>query len=312
MATWDLPDVPFTPSALGLSPSAVRRALERGAIRRVVHGVYVDNAVPNSLEVRSVALQLVVPEHAFVCRSTSSWLFGVDVLPVSVKVRQPRVEVAVREGATALRRPGVVSYVEHLADDDITEYAGVRTTTPLRTAADLMRWLPRYNAVGAADSFLRSGLVDRPQLAAEQERWFAFKGVRQMRELVAFADPLAESPRESWLRLLLHDAGFPATVCQHPIPRPGDVEPFRLDLAIPDAMVGFEYDGEEFHPPEQVESDEIRRVYVRSRGWTLIVARRGDLERPQRLVDAVGYFVAPVRRARPGMGIRTGFVGVAA
>ena len=304
--------VPFTPADVGLSRNAVRRALRRGAIRRVVNGVYVDAGAPDSLELRSAALQLVVPAHAVVCRGTAAWLFGVDVLTAPGSVRELLVEVAVLEGAAALRRPGVVGFVEHLGGDDITEMSGVRATTPLRTAADVLRWYPRYSAVGAADAFLRSGLVDRPQLTAEQDRWFGFKGVRQLRELVAFADPLAESPRESWLRLVLHDAGFPATTPQYRIPRPGGLQPYRLDLAIPEARVGFEYDGAEFHPLEQADDDEARRAYIRSRGWTVIVVRRGDLERPQRLVDAVGYFVTPVRRARLGMAVRTGFVGTAA
>jgi very-short-patch-repair endonuclease len=148
--------------------------------------------------------------------------------------------------------------------------------------------------------------------SADEARWFGFKGVRQLREQIRFADPRAESPRESWLRLQLHDAGFPATDLQVAVDRGPGREPYRLDLAIPEVMVAFEYDGAEWHPPEQEAADNERRAFIRRQGWTLIVVRRGDLERPQRLVDAVGMFITPVRAPRRGSGLRTGFVPAAA
>lgn len=107
----------------------------------------------------------------------------------------PTLDLAVVEDAAALRRPWVRSYVEHLSPSDICEMDGLRVTTPVRTAADLGRWLPTYDAI------------------------------------------------------------------------------------------------------------------IRSVGWTIIVLRRGDLERPQRLVDAVGMFVSPVRPPRSGLGGRNGLSG---
>ena len=42
-----------------------------------------------------------------------------------------------------------------LRQDDIVEIAGVRVTSPLRTAADLLCLLPRREALAAADALMR-------------------------------------------------------------------------------------------------------------------------------------------------------------
>jgi very-short-patch-repair endonuclease len=301
-----IPDGPFTRVGSGLSKQSLRSLLGRGTIRRLGYGVYAPTAAPDSLELRAAALALVVPPHTVICRTTAAWMYGLDVRQHAEDLC---LDLAVTEGAAAVRRPDVRGFVEMFDESDVVLIGDLRVTTPTRTAADLGRWLPRYRAIGVLDLFLRSGLVTREQLLAEEERWFGFKGIRQLRELIRFADPRSESHRESWLRLLLHDAGFPETELQIPIDRGPGREPYRLDLGIEEQHVGFEYDGDEAHPPEQEAADAARRSYIRRQGWTVIVVRRGDLERPQRLVDAVGMFVAPVRRPRQGLEVRTGFVG---
>ncbi len=297
---------PFTLASSGLTRRALRHRLASGAIRAVLPGAYLAAGVPLTVALRAQALQLVVPPHAVVCRATASWLYEVPGPFLGADAWTPTLDLAVVEGAAALRRPHVNSFVEHLAPEDICLVDGIRVTTPLRTAADLGRWLGRYDAIGSLDAFLRSGLVGREQLVAEADRWFGFRYVKQLRELVRFADPMAESHRESWLRLLLHDAGFPPVELQWPVERGPGTEPYRLDLAIPSLRTAFEYDGADSHGPEQTAHDDERRRFIRGLGWTLLVVRRGDLERPQRLVDAVGMFVSPIRPPRRELGVRTG------
>lgn len=52
--------------------------------------------------------------------------------------------------------------------DHIVEKAGVRLTSPARTALDCARWLPRYEAVAALDQFLRRGV--KPEELAKMAR----------------------------------------------------------------------------------------------------------------------------------------------
>jgi hypothetical protein len=64
---------PFTRTealAEGIEAAAVRTMVRRGRIRRVVQGVYVDSAVPDSLELRAEALAKVLPDDSVICRQT--------------------------------------------------------------------------------------------------------------------------------------------------------------------------------------------------------------------------------------------------
>ena len=293
-------DGPFTAEGSGLSRKALRLRLRRGQIRRVCTGTYADARTPDTVPLRLAALALVLPSGSVACRSTAAWVHGIDTLPIGSRQREPALEIAVLEGTTAVRRRGIRSYVEQLGPGDVVRIGTTEVTSPLRTAADLGRWLPRYHAIGALDAFLRSGLVSRTELRTATDRWFTYAGVKQLRELVELADPRAESPRESWLRLALHDAGFPAPEPQFAVHRGPGLVPYRLDLALPDLMVAVEYDGAEAHPLTRIVQDEERRTFLRQRGWTVIVVRRGDLERPGRLAEAVGMFVTPVRQPRRG------------
>jgi len=99
----------------------------------------------------------------------------------------------------------------------------------------------------------------------------------QLRQLIALASALSESPGESLTRLALIDAGLPEPELQHWVMVRG-VPTYRLDLAYPAHRVAIEYDGQAFHDsPEQGARDQARRRWLRDNGWTVIVVRREDL-----------------------------------
>ena len=116
-----------------------------------------------------------------------------------------------------------------LAAGDIMVISGVRVTTPLRTALDLGCHLHRRDALAALDQFMRHHGLGREHMTTEALRFFRRRGVVQLRQLIPLADPRAESPRESWTRLAIVDAGLPCPEPQHWIEVDG-VPTFRLDL----------------------------------------------------------------------------------
>lgn len=154
---------------------------------------------------------------------------------------------------------------------------GVQVTTPLRTALDLGCNLRRRDALAALDQFMRLHGVTREQLARGAVRFFRRRGVVQLRQLVPLADRRAESPRESWTRLEIIDAGLPCPELQHWIEIDG-VPTYRLDLAYPRLRIVVEYDGEEFHDQtaEQRRHDAERRTWLAEHDWTIIVVKKGD------------------------------------
>ena len=252
-----------------IDESALRRMAQRGEIRRVVRGVYVDARVPDSLLVRATALALVLPKGVVVCRSTAAWLHGIDVLEINAHLRAPEVEVCSRDGSAAIRRPDVKGYSALLPDRDVTVVAGIEVTTPARTAIDLARWCERPDALAYVDALLHAGLVVPDELRWMLDESAGLPWIGQAREMVDLADGRAESGMESRMRLRYLDAGFPAPECQIPILDDAGVERYRLDCGVKRRLYGFEYDGVLFHGPERAEHDAARRRWIAGRGWTV-------------------------------------------
>jgi hypothetical protein len=185
--------------------------------------------------------------------------------------------VCALRGHQPTERNGMNGRSRDLTTRDVMVIEGVPITTPIRTALDLGCLLRRREAMAALDAFARIHDISSDQLELEGRRYRRRRGVIQMRELVGLVDARAESARESWTRLAIHDAGIIAPEPQVWIEVDG-VPTYRLDLAYRRARVAVEYDGWDAHErtPEQRAHDLARRTWLRENGWTVIVIRRGD------------------------------------
>ena len=182
-AGWPL-DQPFTMAQAtsgGLSRDVIARLTRQGVLRRVLKGVYVDAALPDSLQLRSSALSLVVPESAIVTDRTAAWLHGVSVLAANDHLRAASVSLFQLPGHTRVRTRGNVGGERTLLDTDIELVGGIRVTTPLRTALDLGRLTSRDDAIGCLDALLRLGRFTQRELLTELPRFRGFRGVVQLR-----------------------------------------------------------------------------------------------------------------------------------
>lgn len=278
----EFPETPFTPAdlpRLGISRRRLRDAVRDGVVRRVVRGVYVRDDLPDTIELRASAVALVVNRHSVVCDRTAAWLHGIDAFGYADTDVFPPIETCVLRGHDPSDRQGVDGRTRDLKPRDIMFLHRVAVTTPLRTALDLGCCLGRHRAIAALDQFMRVHGITREQLGHEIPRYFRRRGVVQLRELVPLADARAESQRESWLRLDIHDAGLPAPQPQYWIEING-IPTYRLDLAYPKHKIVVEYDGEEFHrrTDEQKERDAERRRWLVEHGWTVIVVDKDGLQ----------------------------------
>jgi hypothetical protein len=272
--------------ANGMSRRMLTDLLASGVLRQPLYGVLVDSRVPDSLPLRAACVTLVLPPGAAVCRRTAAWLYGVDCRGPGEQHEVPVAECVVPKIGNPVRRYGVRGYEAHLPPEDVCVVDGVLCTTPLRTAIDLARFLPPFLGLAAIDAMAHHGLVDPAALAVRVEDWRGDKFVAQARRLIALCEPKTESFGESWLRLRVVDAGFPAPTAQ--INLPDDASPrWRLDLGYPELKVGLEYDGEKYHSSEgQLAHDEQRRLdCFHSFGWTVhgftkshVLGQRMDLE----------------------------------
>jgi len=110
-------------------------------------------------------------------------------------------------------------------------------------------------------------------LSAEVLIHDGLRGVRQARELIAYADPLAQCRQESHLRLILRDAGLP-------MPRPQlMVGPYVLDLGYGAERVGVEYDGSSHLDRQRLRADPTRHNWLEGHGWAMRYFTDHDLYR---------------------------------
>lgn len=211
--------------------------LTRGQLRwnyTALHpDVYIANDGQPTLAVRTEAAALWVP-GGFVTGRAAAALHGAafidDDAPVEVIGRSRRP------------RPGVIVRAERIAPDETTTVAGLAVSTPVRTALDLARHLPRTRAIAHLDALAAATGLDPQEVLELATRYPGIRGVRLARQRVPLLDPGAQSPRETWLRLLVIDAGFPRPETQIEV-RQGSFTAF-IDMGWRELKIGLEYDGD--------------------------------------------------------------------
>ncbi|OBK49094.1 hypothetical protein [Mycobacterium sp. 1081908.1] len=170
----------------------------------------------------------------------------------------------------AYRRPpsGIRTWSDRVADDEIQLIAGIPATTPARTALDLACRYPMDKAVAAVDALARATglkMIDVEMLA---DRYGGRRGIRGARQALALVDPGAESPRETWLRLLLIRAGFPPPQTQIPVYDDYGCLVAVFDMGWEDLKLAADYEGDHHRTDRRQFNRDIRRAEaVAELGW---------------------------------------------
>ncbi len=301
-------DVPFTHGearAHGLRSSDLGVLCQQGYLRRMLAGVYVATQARDCLSLRAAALRTVVPPDAVVTDRTAGWLHGANmILAPGDHLRVPKVSMFVNREGARLRNDLARSGQRTLPAGHVVEMHGLRVTTPLRTACDLGRLLPRDSAFAALDSMLGLGAFDRHQLWCEVDRFRGMRGVRQLRGFAPLADGRAQSPGESVTRLRWLDMlTLPEPELQIEVPSPYGWS-YWLDLGVEELRFAIEYDGEEWHHRtiEQREHDERRRRHLReSEGWLIVAVTKVDVWGNDRDIESI--LLNGHREARRRLGV---------
>jgi hypothetical protein len=124
------------------------------------------------------------------------------------------IEATVARNVKARARVGVKLRRASLPEEDVATEGGFRVTTGLRTARDLGSRADLFESVVAIDTALREGLVELSTLASWVSCNPGAKGVKRLRRGLELANPLAESPMATRLRLELVTAGLPSPSVQ--------------------------------------------------------------------------------------------------
>jgi very-short-patch-repair endonuclease len=258
-----------------------RDALRSSAWRRLYRGVYADAQLPDSHGLRIAGAALLIPSAAVFSGRTAAYLHGATLLAEPGTPVEVSVPTGVRFGpVTGLR----VRQVE-MPDGDVRTVRRCRCTSGLRTALDIARWEPLVEAVVALDVLLAQVVVGKGELAEAADGGHR-RGAQRVRQAVALADPRAESPPESRLRVLLALAGLPA-VPQHTVRDASGTFVARVDLAYLDRRIAIEYDGAWHDNSGQFAKDRRRLNRLVSAGWTVVHVTAADLRDPEGLVARI-------------------------
>ena len=189
---------------------------------------------------------------------------------------------------------GVIARNQRLDDDEITHVARLPVTTPARTAYDLARQLPRGQAVARLDALMRATPYSVEDVLLLAKRYPGARGQRRLRAALPLVDGGSASPKETWLRLLLVDAGLPPPSTQIPVH-----ENWRLvgvlDLGWEKYKVAVEYDGDQHRTDRrQYVRDQRRLRKLKAMGWIIIRVIAEDtpgdvIQRVRAALAARGY-----------------------
>ncbi len=274
----ELKNIPFTVQqarAYGITQKQLRGA----SWRRISRGWYrwAGCAMSDDLRLATI-LRMVPPGSAFAGR-TAARLLGIEApAPGKPEILVPRL-TGVSERVEAL-----VSRAR-LEPEEIVQCGPFPVTSPLRTCFDLTGTLPLVEGLVTLDQALHAGHFDLATFSAYVAARDHVTGVVGARRAIEHAEPRAESPMETRLRMLLIGAGLPRPEAQVAILE-GTRFVARLDCFYPSAMLGIEYDGENHR--DRLTEDNRRQNRLLRVGVQLLRYTGPDLrDRPQQVVAEV-------------------------
>lgn len=213
--------------------------LTRGQLRHrykpILRGIYVPKQLQPTLQMRIRGAMLAAPT-AVISGVAASAVHGAlwidDDVPIDVIGR-------------CRRQRGLVVRYDSLAEGEVIAIDGVRVTTPARTAFDLGRRLDRGRAVARMDALMRARPFEIADVELLARAHRGAPGLPKLRTALPLVDGGAESPRETWLRLLFIDAGLPRPLTQYVVRAEDGRYLRRLDMVWEEYKVAAEYDGQQ-------------------------------------------------------------------
>ncbi len=176
---------------------------------RLFPSVYVTRGVEVDAELRAKAAWLwsgrrgVVGGFAAAALHGSQWIGATHVIELIHDNRRTP--------------PGIHTYRDRIDEDEIEVVAGVRVTSAARTVLDFGCWYPTMTAVAGIDALARAIDLTAADIELLADRHAGRKGIIRARLALDLFDAGAQSPKESWLRVVLVQAGLPRPQTQIPV-----------------------------------------------------------------------------------------------
>jgi hypothetical protein len=171
------------------------------------------------------------------------------------------------------------TWSDRIEADEEAFVGGVKVTNPARTALDLACRYPIDRSVAAIDALARATDLKVADVELLADRYQGRRGSRRARVALSLVDAGAESPRETWLRLVLLRAGFPAPDTQIPVYDEYGQLVAVLDLGWEHLKLAVEYDGDHHRTDRRQFSKDISRAEALTElGWIDVRVTAEDTE----------------------------------
>lgn len=251
---------------------------------RLFRGIYIDRGTEITAAMRAKAGWLWTGRRGIVAGFSAAALHG------SKWVDNRRAVELIHDNhhcaaGIQLRRDAVEA-------DEIEMIDGVAVTSPTRTALDLGCWYPTMTAVAGIDALAGATEIKAADVELLALRHAGRRGIVRARQARDLFDAGAQSPKESWLRVVLIEAGLPRPQTQIQVLDEFGCVFAYLDMGWEDVKVAVEYDGDHHRRERSQYNWDIRRLERLQRsGWVVVRVVAGD--RP-------GDIIHRVRSARAG------------
>lgn len=261
----------------------VKEAVRHGTLRPLWRGVLIEPARTLDHRTRAAAALLAHGPRSAIASHTAALLHGCTA------AESGRTHVLVPYGLCSRTRLDLVVHFGSVHRCDVEELEGLRVLVLDRVVCDLLCTARPRDALAVADQALaqlpeRERARLRKQVQDRLVRRPDPRGTRRGAALLDLATGRAESPAESWIRLMVVELGFPIPEVNWWVRSPEGLGLYRVDLAWPEARIALEYDGYAAHAGRSA-ADEARADDLRRRGWIVIRVTAEDLRDPSRLED---------------------------
>jgi hypothetical protein len=282
----------------GLDADDIKRRLARGDWLLIRRGVYVRAPAVTALtpqQQHRLRIAAAIPQlggQYVVSHLSAACLHGLELLRVPGRT----VQVTNPGAGSGHRRRSLQTFCAKMDPDEITTVDGYPVTTVARTIVDLARTCGFEQGVVAADHALRSGRVAREALERSADLARRRSGIRTAHQVIAFADPGAESAGESRSRVMMTREGLPRPELQFPIEGRAGAVIARTDFCWPGFKTVGEFDGAEKYgrkrrPGQQagdaVFQEKLREDRIRDLGFTVVRWTWAELDDPPALADKI-------------------------
>lgn len=280
-------------------------------LERPFHGVRAKSAAVSDTPegmLREAALQYArrMTEHEFFSHVAAAAIWGFP-LPIGL-VRRRSLDVAVFAPRRAPSGKGVIGHALSPGHAHTVRHPehGFQIASPASTWAMLGGLLiDQYDLVAAADAAVRVPMhhEDPPALSTPDQLRAAVQagrrvGVPSLRAALPRISTRARSRPETWLRLLVIDAGLPEPEVNADVYDDRGRWLAQVDLSYPNLKIALEYEGE-YHltDPAQWAADIARMDRLVEAGWRVIRVTKGEVfGNPTELIARIRRAIAVASR----------------